>query len=61
MESSFLIKQENSNMKKIDTQNQKNLKKKKYEKPAIMYATKIETLAGTCMQTSGQSCVPAFN
>ena len=48
-------------MKKTSTKNQKNLHKKKYEKPAIVHTTKIETLAGTCVQTSGQSCVPAFN
>ena len=48
-------------MKKIDDKNQKILKKKKYEKPAIVHTTKIEILAGTCVQTSGQSCVPAFN
>lgn len=35
--------------------------KKPYEKPAIVHTTKIETLAGTCVQTVGESCVPAFD
>ena len=48
-------------MKKSDTKKQKNLQQKKYEKPAIIHSTKIETLAGTCAQTVGQACVPAFD
>jgi len=34
---------------------------KQYQKPAIVHTTKIETLAGTCGLTVGQSCVPAFD
>ena len=48
-------------MKKSEDKKQKILKKKHYEKPAIIHTTKIETLAGTCVQTVGQSCVPAFD
>ena len=48
-------------MKKHEDKKQKNLKKKTYKKPAIVHTTKIETLAGTCVQTVGQSCVPAFD
>jgi hypothetical protein len=48
-------------MKKTTTKKQKNLKKKNYGKPAIVHTTKIEIVAGTCVQTSGQSCVPAFD
>jgi len=48
-------------MKKTDNKKQNNLKKKPYEKPAIVHTTKIETLAGTCVQTVGNSCVPAFD
>jgi len=48
-------------MKKTDDKKQKNLKKKPYEKPEIVHTTKIETLAGTCVNIVGQSCVPAFD
>jgi len=48
-------------MKKAEDKKQKNLKKKKYEKPTIINTTKIDTLAGTCVQTVGQTCVPAFD
>ena len=48
-------------MKKTENKKQKNLEKKPYEKPAIVHTTKIETLAGTCGQTVGNSCVPAFD
>jgi len=48
-------------MKKTADKKQKNLQKKNYEKPAIVHTTKIETLAGTCVNTSGQACVPAFD
>ena len=48
-------------MKKIEDKKQNNLKKKHYEKPAIVHTTKIETLAGTCVQTVGNQCVPAFD
>lgn len=48
-------------MKQTDNKKKKNLGKKPYEKPAIVHTTKIETLAGTCVQTVGQSCVPAFD
>jgi len=48
-------------MKKTISTKAKNLKKKKYVKPAIINSTKIETLAGTCVQTVGQTCVPAFD
>ena len=48
-------------MKKTTDKKQPALKKKIYEKPAIVHTTKIETLAGTCVQTVGQACVPAFN
>jgi len=34
--------------------------KKPYLKPAIIHKTKIKTLAGTCVQTVGQSCTLAF-
>jgi len=57
----YKTNQETQTMKKTTTTKQKNQQKKKYEKPAIVHTTKIETLAGTCVQTSGQSCVPAFN
>ncbi|MDW7681053.1 MAG: hypothetical protein SCK70_10840 [bacterium] len=48
-------------MKKADNKKQKKFIKKAYEKPAIVHTTKIETLAGTCVQTVGQACVPAFD
>ena len=48
-------------MKKTEGKTRKTRKKKKYEKPAIVHTTKIETLAGTCVNTVGQSCVPAFD
>ena len=53
-------------MKKLETklQQQKGLtetRKKPYEKPAIVHTTKIETLAGTCVQTVGNQCVPSFD
>jgi len=48
-------------MKKSEAKKQKTLTKKNYEKPAIVHTTKIETLAGTCVQTVGESCVPAFD
>jgi len=55
------LNQETQAMKKSATKKQKNLQKKKYEKPAFIHSTKIETLAGTCAQTVGQTCVPAFD
>ena len=48
-------------MKKTETKDPNNPKKKKYEKPAIVHTTKIDTLAGTCVQTAGNQCVPAFD
>ena len=52
---------ENRQMKNTKDKKQKNIKKKQYEKPAIVHTTKIETLAGTCVNTVGQACVPAFD
>ncbi|MDW7681740.1 MAG: hypothetical protein SCK70_14350 [bacterium] len=37
------------------------LQKKPYQKPQIIHSTRIETLAGTCVQTVGEQCVPAFD
>jgi len=48
-------------MKKSEIKKQTKFKKNKYEKPAIIHTTKIETLAGTCVQTVGEQCVPAFD
>ena len=48
-------------MKLKENKKQKNTKKKSYEKPAIVHTTRIETLAGTCVNTVGQACVPAFD
>ena len=53
-------------MKNSETKQQKQkglteTKKKPYEKPAIIQTTKIETLAGTCVNTVGQACVPPFD
>ena len=53
-------------MKKLETKQHgqtalTETKKKPYEKPAIVHTTKIETLAGTCVQTVGKSCVPSFD
>ena len=48
-------------MKQTDNKKKKNLGKKPYEKPAIVHTTKSESLAGTCVQTVVNQCVPAFD
>ena len=48
----------NSENKKLE---QEKSTKKPYEKPAVVHTTKIETLAGTCVQTVGNQCTPAFD
>ena len=48
-------------MKNNKETKQQNHKKKIYEKPTIVHTTRIETLAGTCVNTVGQSCVPSFD
>jgi len=43
--------------KKMTDRKNENRTKKKYQKPAIVHTTSIETIAGRCAQTVG--CTPS--
>lgn len=46
------------NLNEAKSESRKTVRKKKYEKPAIIHKSKIETLAGSCILTT--LCTPTI-